>query len=99
MDIRLQFGIRLRALRLSKGMTQERLAFQAQMNVTYLSDLERGKNQPTLEKILFLSRALRLTPSQLIEGLKLPRNKAGRERLRGPKPTSKVRSRRAVTAK
>lgn len=94
MDIRLQFGVRLRALRLSQKMTQERLAFRAEMNVTFLSDLERGRNQPTLEKILMLSRALKLAPSELIDGLKLPRGNSKRKHKPGPKPSSKTKSRR-----
>lgn len=95
MDIRLQFGARLRALRLEKGKTQEALAFEAGFNVGYLSDLERGKNHPTLEKILSLSRALDVAPSHLIDGLKLPRGRMKRKRKPGPKPSSKPRLRRS----
>jgi transcriptional regulator with XRE-family HTH domain len=98
MDIRLQFGVRLRALRLSQRMTQERLAFRADMNVTFLSDLERGLNQPTLEKILMLSRALKLAPSELVDGLKLPRRNRKRKNKPGPKPSYKSKSRRPLSS-
>jgi transcriptional regulator with XRE-family HTH domain len=75
MDIRLQFGKRIRFLREQQSFTQEELAHRAEMNVTYLSDLERGRWNPTLEKIARLSKALRLSPSALLEGVKLSRSR------------------------
>jgi transcriptional regulator with XRE-family HTH domain len=42
------------------------------MDVTYLSDLERGKWNPSLAMIVDLSRALRVHPSELLSELKVP---------------------------
>jgi transcriptional regulator with XRE-family HTH domain len=72
MDIRLQFGRRVRKFRGERGLTQEALAFGAKMNVTYLSDLERGKANPSLLKIAMICKALDVKPSELLEGLRQP---------------------------
>ena len=69
MDIREQFGRQLREFRTSQELTQEELAFRSNMNVTYLSDLERGRNNPSLAMIVDLARALGLHPADLLKGL------------------------------
>lgn len=69
MDIREQFGRILRELRTSRALTQEELAFRCNMNVTYLSDLERGRNNPSLAMIVDIAKAFDLHPSDLIKGL------------------------------
>ena len=71
MDIRQQFGNILRDLRTSQGLTQEELAFRSNMNVTYLSDLERGRNNPSLAMIVDLAQALELHPADLLKRLVL----------------------------
>jgi transcriptional regulator with XRE-family HTH domain len=73
-DIATQFGSSLRDLRLSRAFSQEELAFRAGMNVTYLSDLERGKSNPSLAMIVDLARALDVHPSKLLEGLAVSEN-------------------------
>jgi transcriptional regulator with XRE-family HTH domain len=50
-------------------MSQEELAFRAEMNVTYLSDLERGRWNPSLAMIVDLAIALDVHPSELLRGL------------------------------
>ncbi|HYC06188.1 MAG TPA: helix-turn-helix transcriptional regulator [Azospirillaceae bacterium] len=69
MDIRVQFGQILREKRKACGLTQEELAFRAGMDVTYVSDLERGKWNPSLAVLVDLANGLNLNPSQLLEGL------------------------------
>jgi transcriptional regulator with XRE-family HTH domain len=86
MDIRRQFGMRLRAKRLERGMTQEALAFRAGLNLSFLSDLERGMTQPTLEKMLLLSSALQIDVSDLVAGLRLSKSAVRRRKKPGPKP-------------
>ena len=71
MDIREQFGRILREIRTEKGLTQEELAFKAGMNVTYLSDLERGRWNPSLAMLVDLAQALGLHPTDLVRGLVL----------------------------
>lgn len=69
MDIREQFGRTLRDLRNDQGLTQEELAFRAGMNVTYLSDLERGRWNPSLAIIVDLACGLAVHPSQLLRDI------------------------------
>lgn len=72
MDIRAQFGRILRELRNEKGLTQEDLASRAGMNVTYLSDLERGRWNPSLAMLVDLAYALDTHPTSLLTGLVIP---------------------------
>jgi transcriptional regulator with XRE-family HTH domain len=67
MDISNAFGSVLRELRKSKGLTQEKLGFEADLRRTFVSLLELGQQQPTLNTIFKLSIALNITPSDLIK--------------------------------
>lgn len=69
MDISRQFGRILRELRVAKGLTQEELAFRADMSVPYLSDIERGRSSPSLALIVDLALALGVHPVELVRGL------------------------------
>jgi transcriptional regulator with XRE-family HTH domain len=71
MDARKQFGRILRGLRDARELTQEELAYRAGIDVTYLSDLERGKWNPSLAVLVDLARALAVHPSELLADLKL----------------------------
>ena len=57
-NIRLTFGKRLRKLREKKGISQEVLAYDAELDRTYISSVERGKRNISLENIEKLSVAL-----------------------------------------
>lgn len=52
------FGKALREIRKEKGYTQETLAFECELDRTYISLLELGRNSPTLDTLLALCRAL-----------------------------------------
>jgi transcriptional regulator with XRE-family HTH domain len=71
MDLRKQFGRILRGLRSARKLTQEELADRAGMDVTYLSDLERGRWNPSLAMIVDLANGLGIHPSELLKGIKL----------------------------
>ncbi len=47
-DWRVIVGNNIRALRSAKGMTQERLAFAAELDLTYIGGIERGRRNPSL---------------------------------------------------
>lgn len=51
-------GKRIQELRKSKGFSQERIAEIADISPTYLSRIECGKENPTLDLFIKLSRAL-----------------------------------------
>ena len=64
MSIKVQIGLRIKELRLGKGISQEELALEVGLDRTYISGVENGKRNISvinLEKIwLFFD----LTPSQ-----------------------------------
>ena len=57
-DVKVAFGQRLRDLRTKKNISQEALAHKAGLDRTYLSGVERGKRNISLENIEKLARAL-----------------------------------------
>jgi transcriptional regulator with XRE-family HTH domain len=65
-DVRISFGVHLRKLRLSKGLTQEKLADRAGMHFTYVGQIERGKRNPSLINLHKLAKALGVNGGQLL---------------------------------
>lgn len=66
MNIKKSFGIVLRSRRTSCGLTQEQLGFEADLRRTYVSMIELGRQQPSLETVFKLARALGVSPAALI---------------------------------
>jgi len=60
------FGEEVTRLRKRLGVSQEELAFRAEVHRTYISQLERGLKSPTLSVILKLSRAMKASASSLV---------------------------------
>jgi transcriptional regulator with XRE-family HTH domain len=60
------FGKVLRSAREAAGLSQEAIAAEAGLDRTYVSMLERGVRQPTLETLFRLAKAVQLTPSALV---------------------------------
>ena len=58
------FGAAFRTVRLARGLTQE--DFAQQSGRTYISELERGVKQPTLQKIDELAVPLAVHPLTLL---------------------------------
>jgi transcriptional regulator with XRE-family HTH domain len=56
----------LRQARLQAGLTQEELAYRADVNRTFIGLLETGKRQPTLSVIFALAGAVSITPETLV---------------------------------
>ena len=61
-------GKNVRRLRLQKGMTQEELAFEAEIDLTYVGGIERGRRNPSLMVLVRIAKALGVQPPQLLEG-------------------------------
>lgn len=51
-------GIRIAELRNNKGLTQEQLAGKMEISPKYLSSIERGKENPTLNTLINLTESL-----------------------------------------
>lgn len=61
MDNNYNFGERLRALRVARGLSQEQLALHAGITPTYLGMLERNIKNPTLKVIEQLCQSLNIS--------------------------------------
>jgi transcriptional regulator with XRE-family HTH domain len=65
-DLRQAFAANLRRLRHAKGISQEDLAFEAGINRSYMSKLEKGASYPGLEIIAKLATVLEVEPAELL---------------------------------
>jgi len=69
MDLRDVFATNLRRLRHAKGLSQDDLAYEAEVSRSYLSQIEKGSFYASLKIVGRLADALRVDPAEL---LKLP---------------------------
>ena len=60
------FGRNLRAIRKSKGFSQERLAHETGIYRSYVGKIERGEVNITIEKIYLLADHLQCSPKDLL---------------------------------
>ena len=60
-------GRNVRALRHERGLSQEQLAHEAELDVTYLRGIERGRRNPSLLVMARVSTALQVSPVRLLE--------------------------------
>lgn len=66
MDWRVLVGRNIRRLREERGLTQEQVAFEAQIDLTYLGGIERGRRNPSLLVIVRIAGALSVHPADLL---------------------------------
>jgi transcriptional regulator with XRE-family HTH domain len=69
MDMRKLVGDNVRRVRGELGITQEQLAERSGFSQQYISDLERGRRNPTVVSLFELAQALGTTPVALISGV------------------------------
>jgi transcriptional regulator with XRE-family HTH domain len=81
-DLRSAVGARLKDLRTRLEISQEELASRAGVHATYLSDLERGRQTPTLDLLNRLARALGVTMAEFFSPLNKPYRLRFRKRRR-----------------
>jgi ribosome-binding protein aMBF1 (putative translation factor) len=62
-------GENIRAARKSCGWSQEKLAIRAKMNKDYLSTLELGQVNVSLDMLIKISKALKVPFSELVKGI------------------------------
>lgn len=60
------FGTVLRRMRTAKGLSQERLALEGNIDRTFISMLERGIRQPSLTSLILIAEVLGISASELM---------------------------------
>ena len=63
----IQFGRRVRALRKAARLSQEKLAFQSELDRSYIGQIERGECNISLKNIGKLARGLDVAPTELFQ--------------------------------
>jgi transcriptional regulator with XRE-family HTH domain len=61
-------GQNVRRLRKERGLTQEQLAMETAIDLTYLGGIERGRRNPSVSVLGRLAAALEVHPKDLLEG-------------------------------
>jgi len=67
MDLREVFAANLRRLRNARGVSQDELAYEANVSRSYLSQLEKGTFYASLNVVGRLSEALGVEPAELLK--------------------------------
>lgn len=65
-DVLIEFGNKLKDLRTLKGLTLQQLAFEAEMEISQVHRVEKGKINPTLTTLNALAKGLGITLTELI---------------------------------
>ncbi len=74
------FGLALRQLRQEKGVSQEQFAFDAGLDRSYMSMVERGLRSPTMRTVLRFADTLGVPPSEIVlrmEQILSPKSRRG----------------------
>ncbi len=65
-DIKLKLGRKIRETRVKEGYSQEELASRCGLHRTYISDIERGERNVSVENIEKIAIALKTEPDELL---------------------------------
>jgi transcriptional regulator with XRE-family HTH domain len=60
----------IKRIRSEQGISQEKLALKANIDRSYMSEVERQLANPSLEALVKLSNALEVNPSELLQTTK-----------------------------
>lgn len=63
------FVANLRRIRRARGLSQERLAHNADLNTTHVAKIERGEREPGVRTVSKLARALEVSAAELFDGI------------------------------
>ncbi len=67
MTIEEKFGAVLRTIRISKGLSQEKLAENTNLHRTYIGSIERGERNISLKNITLICNALNISTSDFFK--------------------------------
>ena len=62
----IEFGKAVRALRIKRGFSQEAFAHSANVDRSYMGQIERGEFSPTITTVYRIAKALRVPPAKLL---------------------------------
>lgn len=62
-----QIGKKIRELRIEAGFSQEQLAFESNLDRTYIGSVERGERNISLINIAKIASALNIQPHELLK--------------------------------
>ena len=68
-SIQKAFGACVRYYRQKTGLSQEKFALKIDMDRTYLSSVEKGKRNISIENINKIAKGLKISLKELFEGL------------------------------
>jgi transcriptional regulator with XRE-family HTH domain len=63
------FALNLRRIRHERGLSQERLAHNADLNMTHVAKIERGEREPGVRTVSKLAKALEVSAAELFDGI------------------------------
>lgn len=67
MELKQKFGLVIRDLRLKKGVSQERLALDADIDRTYIGHIEKGNRNVSIEIVEKLAAYFQMSISELFK--------------------------------
>lgn len=67
-EYRAKLGVRISQVRKKMGFTQEQLSEYADLSQNYLSQLENGKKNISIETLMKLANALEIKPAFFLDG-------------------------------
>jgi transcriptional regulator with XRE-family HTH domain len=66
-----QFGQTVRTERQARQLTQQQLAFEAALSLTYIGEIERGQRMVSLDTLQRIAGALKMSGAELLIRAKL----------------------------
>lgn len=66
-DWRAIIGTNVRRARYKAGLTQEQVALEAKIDLTYMGGIERGKRNPSVLVLVRIADALSVEPADLLK--------------------------------
>lgn len=65
-NINTKLGLKIREIRKQKNLTQEEVAYKAQLDYSYVNQIENGKRNPSMDAVERIAKALGVKTKNLI---------------------------------
>ena len=66
-DVNVKVGLMIKKYRMSKGLTQEELSFEAGLHRTYIGHVERAEKNITIKNVEKIAKGLNIDISELFD--------------------------------